>query len=232
MPQMVPPLMLTTDVIEVVASSFPALKTLALSGMDEAVPGQPEVQLQPLSELTGLTDLSIAARQIFSASTLASLSSLKQLAGLKLELRNGADDAFLRISPHLSSLWGLRLLTQLSCIDISGSIEEENDEPAYDSMVTTLVGCRQLASLCLPWAVLMNDAAAERLATELPQLTRLSVESLWPNTTMPPCSWRVLTLCGEIQDFGCLLKLPSFGRAGAAGLHGAHCPGTPRTVSP
>ena len=213
-PQGVSPLGISTGDMMVVARSFPSLRTLALSDIDQAALGwEQECQLKPLSQLTGLTDLSIAARRVFPDSTLASLSSLKRLASLKLQLirvHDGFDGFCQQVFPHLRSLWGLRHLAHLSCTYIDskpppciGRVPNNPDNvlqphrvaaPPLDlfstgRMITTLSGCKKLSSLQLPWAILA-EGAAERLAKELPQLTRLSVNCLWPGSQMPACSWR------------------------------------------
>ena len=221
-PQEAPPPWITTEDVAVISGSFPALQSLALSGLDEAAPGSPEIQLQPLSQLTGLLDLSLASRQVFGGSTLASLSALKNLASLELQLVVVDDDLdrFRRVFPHFSSLWGLSRLTHLSCIhidtdppytgkvDFSQVIDLTIHEEAYDRIFATLAGCQQLTSLHLPWAEL-SGGAVERLAAGLPRLTRLSVRGLWPRTQMPPCSWRELTLCGGCQMLTCaMFRLP------------------------
>ena len=211
-----------------IALSLPALRTLALSGLEEAAPGQQECELQPLSQLTGLMDISITARRWFSPLTLASLSSLHQLASLELQLIKVNDDlySFHRVFPHLSSLWGLSHLAYLSCIHVDTDppftgrlhlslqdalldvIDLTMVEDEEDRMITVLAGCLQLTSLHLPWANFMHGAT-ERLAAELPQLTRLLVGSLWPQAPIPPCSWRELTLCGgSLQINGDFFHLP------------------------
>ena len=194
--------------------------------MHEADPGPLECELQPLSQLTGLVDLSIAACRCFAASTLASISMLKQLASLELQLDKDNGD-FSHIFPHLSSLWGLSHLTHLSCIHIDtaplhvGGMPDtpvnprprEAAVPKFDfsamrGMITALVGCQNLMSLQLPWANFMGRYA-ERLATELTRLTRLSVNGIWPTASMPPCSWRELTLCRKQTLLcNCLVRLP------------------------
>ena len=219
MPQVFPQLFITTGDVLVIARSFPALQTLTLSGQGEAVLyQQQECELQPLSQLTGLTHLSIAARRDFASATLASLSSLQQLPSLELQLldekERGRPGGFHRVFPHLSSLWGLPHLTRLSCAHVNAApphiarfrmgeeehVELELDDDNYDGVLTMLAGCRQLTSLHLPWANFIKDRAAERLAAALPQLTQLSVKRLRPEGAMPPCSWRELTLCGEYQE--------------------------------
>ena len=223
MPQEVPPLRITTRDVEVIATSLPSLQSLSLSGLDAAAPGQQECELQPLSQLTGLHDLSIAARQTYSASTLASISALKQLKSLGLQLVEARMDSdFLGVFPHLSSLWGLSHLAHLSCVRVDMAplyndilysslvidLTMGGNEDEYNRMITTLAGCRQLTSLHLPWANLASGAA-ERLAAELPQLTQLSVGDLQPINQMPSCSWRELTLCGKDKLLSrTLLNLP------------------------
>ena len=227
-PQGVSSLGISTGDMMVVARSFPSLRTLALSDIDQAALGwEQECKLKPLSQLTGLTDLSIAARRGVSVSTLASLSSLKQLASLKLQLVNDGLDGFCHVLPHLRSLWGLHHLAHLSCTytdkwsaqQIGRAPENRDNVQPHRAVVTaqalgfpstavemifirgvyTLSGCRNLSSLQLPWAS-FQDGAAERLATRMPQLTRLSVNSLWPGVDpMPACSWREVTLCGGPQ---------------------------------
>ena len=195
----------------VIASSLPSLRSLALSGIDKAVPGWPEIQLQPLSQLTGLTDLSIATHRAFAAATLASLSMVKHLASLEIQLGD-VDGVFQHVIPHLSSLWSLSHLTHLSCIRVDmapphiggaqGNLHGVTvTVPAFEfgaigKMITTLSGCRQLTSLQLPWAI-FGGSAAERLATELPLLTQLTANSILPSAPMPSCSWKELTLCGK-----------------------------------
>ena len=243
-PQGVSPLGISTGDMMVVARSFPSLRTLALSDIDQAALGwEQECKLKPLSQLTGLTDLSIAARRVFPDSTLASLSSLKRLASLKLQLirvHDGFDGFCQQVFPHLRSLWGLRHLAHLSCTYIDskpppciGRVTNNPDNvlqphrvaaPPLDlfstgRMITTLSGCKKLSSMQMPWAV-FAEGAAERLAKELPQLTRLSVNCLWPGAPMPACSWREVTLCGGSQMLStALFQLPL---EGLERLHIAH----------
>ena len=243
-PQGVSPLGISTGDMMVVARSFPSLRTLALSDIDQAALGwEQECKLKPLSQLTGLTDLSIAARRVFPDSTLASLSSLKRLASLKLQLirvHDGFDGFCQQVFPHLRSLWGLRHLAHLSCTYIDskpppciGRVTNNPDNvlqphrvaaPPLDlfstgRMITTLSGCKKLSSMQMPWAV-FAEGAAERLAKELPQLTRLSVNCLWPGAPMPACSWREVTLCGGSQMLSTgLFQLPL---EGLERLHIAH----------
>ena len=197
------------SIIAVIATAFPALRTLALSELDGASRLQGE-QLHPLSQLTGLRGLYLAIPHGFDPFSLDIMSSLWQLESLELGIKGYQ---FSDVFAHLSSLGSLPHLTHLavSCPSTKGSMGGV-DGLRYPEAVEGLLACKQLTSLHIPRTNL-TEGAAESLAAGLPHLTRLSVSQIGPTAPMEaPCSWKELTMHGRgLQCFEDLVKLPLAG---------------------
>ena len=207
-------------VMPLIATVFPALCTLALSDLHPAS-SHHWVKLQPLSQLTGLRDLRLSTQHFFADATLDSISSIRQqLERLELQLLYGSSaktavtsaPAVLR---RLSSLGSLQHLTHLlfTCT-LKAADGPSASLPLHGlgdaAAIAGLTACKRLISLQLPWAKL-TGGAAELLAAGLPCLMQLTVRQVQPMAPVAPCSWRELTLLGELQGLHDLIKLPLSG---------------------
>ena len=179
------------------------------------------MKLQPLSQLTGLRDLRLSTQHFFADATLDSISSIRQqLERLELQLLYGSSaktavtsaPAVLR---RLSSLGSLQHLTHLlfTCT-LKAADGPSASLPLHGlgdaAAIAGLTACKRLISLQLPWAKL-TGGAAELLAAGLPCLMQLTVRQVQPMAPVAPCSWRELTLLGELQGLHDLIKLPLSG---------------------
>ena len=222
---------ISTSDMDTIATAFPALQHLAISNM--LMGRRHQLQLQPLSRLTGLRALSLASDALMPESILASLTCLKGLPRLELTLRWdpywNACEAILPHLQHVSSLvslsfgmdvyltsetnqancnfsclWGLQQLTHLAFPGMT----HYSGQNLGISVVHALAGCKRLASLELPDATLRRDWA-EALAFATPQLAQLKVGGFYPkgDPMRGPCGWKELTLCVS-SDLDCLVQLP------------------------
>ena len=94
---------ISTSDMDTIATAFPALQHLAISNM--LMGRRHQLQLQPLSRLTGLRALSLASDALMPESILASLTCLKGLP--RLELTKGTQCAVLaagRSSPCVAQV--------------------------------------------------------------------------------------------------------------------------------